>query len=77
MFNYLTGLRALFRDGLPGFGEPPTVMGSGFLSIFMTETAFMLSVFMMQFQDLFLCNIKTCFYDEIENGEKNSLISIF
>ena len=62
MFNYLTGLRAFFRDGLLGFGKPPTVMGSGFLSIFMTETAFMLSVFMMQFQE-------TCFYAEFENGE--------
>ena len=63
MFNYLTGIRAIFRDGLPeGFENPPTVMGSRFLSIFMTETAFMLSVFMMQFQDI-------CFYAEFENGE--------
>ena len=62
MFNYLTGLRALFRDGLPGFGKPPTVMGSGFLSMFMLETAFMLSVSMMQFKE-------TCCYAEFENGE--------
>ena len=62
MFNYLTGIRALLRDGLPGFGKPPSVMSSAFLSIFMTETAFMLSVFMMQFQE-------TCFYAEFENGE--------